>query len=624
MPLAVPLLLALPALAQEPLDAAPPPPPPAVLPMGERFVWSLRGRLGNVAPVTGIAIQEGGEGAWLAVDAFGDVYRSEDAGATWFPVRTGFRGVGGLGERPEAAEVDDEDVLLEAEAALEEAARDNADVDEELEFPTAVSAEDTRAAVEAATAEAATAARGEIAERAEEVAEDAAARTEDALEDLRAGFGDTPPTAWFSPADPEVALVGWPDAIWRSIDGGISWKQVEEVGALTFFAGKDPNLVVAGTREGVLYSLDGGGTWIDVVDATDGAAIRQVAQEGGWLYAASDRGLFRSRDGLHWAGVGALGSTPVVSVVPDPAWDGGLWVATDATLLRSDDDGATFYVAARHPLPSLRRVVHLDHPGHLLAITGDGVWESMDGGVRWLPAIRLLREPDVYDVAFVDGRPVIAAASGVWEMVRPTPLGEERGRRVASMPLAEAVAIAQRRTGLDLDLLGLARRRVAAALAPALDLSFDYDQVDGRSAEHVDLANQEWHDSGWKVGLSACWGACAATVEVADFLSAGDDALFQDDSIYVVDGDVYDEGDVVAAAANVAAQVRSYRQHLASTVADAWIARQRLAAEAPLVRNLPLRDQVKHALDLAEIDARLDLYTEGAFSRSLTASEETR
>lgn len=624
MPLAVSLLLAVPAFAQAPPDTAPPPPPPAVQPLGDRYVWALRGRLGNVAPVTGIAVQAGGEGAWLAVDTFGEVYRSEDRGATWSTVRAGFRGVGGPGERPEAAEVDDEDVLLEAEAAMEEAARDVSVEPESVQVDPQVSVEATMAAVQDATDEAAAQARGEIAERAEEVSEDAAARTEEALEDLRAGVGETPPTAWFSPADPEIALVGWPDAIWRSIDGGISWKQVEEAGALTFFAGEDPNLVVAGTRDGVLYSLDGGGTWIDVVDATDGAAIRQVAQEGDWLYAASDRGLFRSRDGLHWAGVGALGTTPVVSVVPDPAWDGGLWVATEGTLLRSDDGGATFYIAARHPLPSLRRIVHLDHVGHLLAITGDGVWESVDGGVRWLPAIRLLREPDVYDVAFVDGLPVIAAASGVWEMVLPTPAAPAPVRRVEVMPLGEAVARAQRRSGLDIDLLGLARRRIAAAVAPSLELSFDYDAVDGRLAEHVDLANDELHDSGWKVGLSACWGACSTTVDVAEFFSASEDALLGDDGLYVVDGEVFDEGDVVAAAANVAAQVRSYRQHLASTVADAWIARQRLAAEATVVHNLPLRDQVKHALDLAEIDARLDLYTEGAFSRSLTASEETR
>jgi hypothetical protein len=88
----------------------------------------------------------------------------------------------------------------------------------------------------------------------------------------------------------------------------------------------------------------------------------------------------------------------------------------------------------------------------------------------------------------------------------------------------------------------------------------------------------------------------------------------------VFDGQVFDEGEPVAAAANVAQAIRSYRRYLADHVADAWLARVQVSRESAAVRSQPLRDQVHHALQLQELDARLDAMTDGAFSRSISRS----
>lgn len=598
------------ASAQE----APAPPPPELLPLGDRYVWELRGTLGTRHAVTGVSVQEGGEGIWLAITREGTIWRTTDHGASWERVQSGFTLVEDEG-------LDDEELLLEAEAARDEALRDAEDG--EGEDAQDVDPTDPDAVRDAAL-EADQAARDaalDAEQAAEAAAEEAALRVD---VDRNGDEGFLAPTVWFHPSDPGLALASWPDTTMRSIDGGQTWAPVDLAGATTFFAGTDPRLVVAGTVDGIRYSLDGGEAWIDVVDDTDGARIRQVAQEGAWLYAASDHGVFRSENGLHWAALPGLGGTAAVSVVPDPAWEGGLWVATSNALLRSDDDGRTFYLAGRHPLRGLRRVVALAEQGHLLAITSDGVWESVDGGVRWLPAIRLLREPDVWDVAFDAGLPVVATRAGVWRMVTPVSLDHTPGKRVVTMSLGDAVTRAEHRGGLDLDPLTLATVPLGTWLLPTFQVSWVYNLGDGRDTAFFEESTSEYVDQRWGLYAVACWGGCNTTVVI----DADSDTIVEGTSesdLYVLDGQVYDsDGDVVASAANVAERMRRYRHTVASTVADAWLARVRLEAEAPLTRNMPLRAQVMYALDMAEMDARLDIYTDGAFGRSLTTTEEPR
>lgn len=606
------LALAVPAAAQE--DVAPPP-PPLVLPLADRFVWELRGALSTREAITGVAVQAGGTGVWLAVARDGTAYRTEDAGASWDRVLTGFA-LDGEGRS-------DEEILLDAESAMDEARED---VDEDELEPLDLDGADPE--------EAARAARDQAEEAVSDASEGTHASLEDAVDDVYlravgdgvAADGAPPPTVWLHPADPELALLSWPDATLRSTDGGLTWAAVDLVGATTFFSGADPRVIVAGTTDGVRWSLDDGETWLDVVDDTDGARVRQVSQEGAWLYAASDRGVFRSADGLHWRWLTALGFRSVRSVVPDPSWDGGLWVATDDVLLRSDDDGRTFYESSRHPLHGLRRVVAVEGQGHLLAITSDGVWESLDGGVRWLPAIKLLRSPDVWDVAFDGGVPVIATRSGVWRMVAPVSMDDRPGRRQEVMPAGVAISLAQHRAGLDLDPLVLARRQVAARITPSLVLNGYYALSDSRHTAFFEESTSEAHARTWGVTATACWGGCASTYITVDTDFGSVDVVDVDDvdPVYVIDGEVYGDDDVVGAAANVAQAVHAYRQTVAAAVTDAWIARQRLAAEAPLTLNLPLRDQVLHQLDLQEADARLDIYTDGAFRQSLRTTEEIR
>lgn len=551
--------------------------------IGARFVWEHRGRFKQRGAVTGLAVSaldRDGVRAWLAVDEAGWAWRSTDEGATWVLVLRG---------EDLVTDPDEERVLLDAEVLRDESLGSVETTDGETPDLDALR-NDISAANQLAGRDGV---RGSL------------------LED----GATAEPRAWFHPTDPNVVLIGRADGTWRSEDGGLDWTLVDDVVSTSFYA--DGDTVVAGTTSGVRWSLDGGAAWIDVEDITDGSVVRGLGRAGSWIYAATSRGLFRSRDGLSWQSANTLRSQPLVDVVPDPNWPGGAWVATRKGLLRTDDDGRTFYEVDRGLVQDLRRLVTLPGTSHLLALTADGPWESTDGGVRWIPAQMLLRDPDVREVAVVNGWPVLAARSGIYRLTSPVELAE-RPRSLPMPPIGEMVRLAQGREGLRTDLLALSRLRLMASAAPQVDVTFNWDSVRARTADFRDLANTEAQDGGWSAVARACWGACTASSQAVVY-DPTDTSLLDDAALYVVGGEVFDENDALAAAANAAQSIRAYRQAVASTVVEAWTARQRLNQEQAIVDLQSLRDQVVHAIAIAEADARLDLYTEGAFSQALLA-----
>ena len=73
-------------------------------------------------------------------------------------------------------------------------------------------------------------------------------------------------------------------------------------------------------------------------------------------------------------------------------------------------------------------------------------------------------------------------------------------------------------------------------------------------------------------------------------------------------------------AANVAERVTRYRTDVANRITELVLARHRLLDAWSVVQTLTLREQVAHELDVAESTARLDVYTNGYFSRVLEGS----
>jgi hypothetical protein len=269
----------------------------------------------------------------------------------------------------------------------------------------------------------------------------------------------------------------------------------------------------------------------------------------------------------------------------------------------------------------------LDQPGHLLAI-GDGAWESVDGGVRWQSISIGLSGPEQWDAARSDEVIWIAGDGGVARLTRPE-VGTSMVQPVEQdlPPVGALVELALSRQGLNLDPLLIQRSIHRAILAPHLSITGTWERDQSIDADFGALTNSRSDDVGWKVVIRLCYGQCGGNLYgtstdpfdygEADLLTdVGDlDVAVVGDQVYVIDG----AGAYSAIAANVSDRVSRYRRSVADAVTDLYFSHLMLSLEMGGVQSRSIREQVALDLEIQEVRARLDAYTDGYFSRALAA-----
>ncbi|QLQ05174.1 MAG: hypothetical protein HZY76_03050 [Anaerolineae bacterium] len=134
------------------------------------------------------------------------------------------------------------------------------------------------------------------------------------------------------------------------------------------------------TTGGALFTLDGlnDSHWRPRPVGSASRVDLVIATPDG-LYAAADRGIYRSRDaGTTWSHVGDLpGAAPVQAMAVDPANPNAVFVAVlGEGVMASYDGGATWQTMGRglekQPVHALVIDPRAQH--QLLLATGDGVW----------------------------------------------------------------------------------------------------------------------------------------------------------------------------------------------------------------------------------------------------------
>ncbi|MEC8425275.1 MAG: hypothetical protein VX000_15935, partial [Myxococcota bacterium] len=254
------------------------------LPWADDHRWvsaGLRRRVASLASLPG--------GVIVAVTDDGEVQR-RDGGRGW---RVVLSAPGGLGS---ADDVEEEDILLDAEAAVLDFSDDADDVLEE-DAPEQGSADDTAAAAEDATEDGEVDADADEGGLPQEVLEagllDAAERA--AREAARR------PGVWR--ITERGLLVSRGDGAWRSADGGQTWVPVPTLPpalAIVPFPGF-PTELVAATTQGVYQSGNAGASWFEVESTLSGDRVYDLAADEEYVYAGTDDGLYRSRDGMRWS-----------------------------------------------------------------------------------------------------------------------------------------------------------------------------------------------------------------------------------------------------------------------------------------------------------------------------------
>jgi photosystem II stability/assembly factor-like uncharacterized protein len=253
---------------------------------------------------------------------------------------------------------------------------------------------------------------------------------------------------------PDRLLAGTRGGVWRSDDAGRNWRQLGAgVAGLELVASlavdpRDPERLLAGTWRRAFLSRDGGASWTGVFAgmALDTEVFRLVAGESeGEMWAATCGWIYRGeRFGERWTriveGLAERRTRALALLAP-----GRLLVGTVDGAYLSVDGGASFRRAADPGLSIVALAHHPARPARVLAATdGAGVWRSLDGGASFAPASRGLAALRVPAAVASGGRlyaavPWAGPLSGVYRS-DATGTAFERLEPALATPLGLAVA----------------------------------------------------------------------------------------------------------------------------------------------------------------------------------------
>ncbi|HEY8474336.1 MAG TPA: S8 family serine peptidase [Natronosporangium sp.] len=238
-----------------------------------------------------------------------------------------------------------------------------------------------------------------------------------------------------SPADPSVVYKVRTDpvltfGIWRSDDGGASWRRLaspsEFAHALLVHPG-DPDRVFVSfqslTSAGLVATYDGGATWEKLDHGRIFQALAGDPTDPDRIWAGDHEGLYLSEDGgLTFDRIAGL---PVTAIAVDPAdpdrlviGGRGLFVSHDGgqTVQPADHVDLDMWVSDLEFAPDGERVfaattAFYDELGVLR--NGRGVLASVDGGESWESLDHGLRNRDTTSLAFgADGRHLYVGTLG--------------------------------------------------------------------------------------------------------------------------------------------------------------------------------------------------------------------
>jgi photosystem II stability/assembly factor-like uncharacterized protein len=203
--------------------------------------------------------------------------------------------------------------------------------------------------------------------------------------------------------------------IFQSRDGGRSWEGISQglrdEGGLrenfirSLFLDPDGGLYAGTFGGGIFKTMDSGKQWFALNDGLSNYSIRGIARsDDGTFYTATGDGVFRSSDGGgFWEPING-GQDDRIAQSLHLAPDHTVYIGTAGGIWRTRDQGETWTSLHRGLFLPTVRAVAVDGQKALYAGTaGSGVFRSLDDGATWKPFNNGLTDKGVTGLLWIGG-----------------------------------------------------------------------------------------------------------------------------------------------------------------------------------------------------------------------------
>ncbi|HSG39184.1 MAG TPA: hypothetical protein VLE27_06065 [Thermoanaerobaculia bacterium] len=195
------------------------------------------------------------------------------------------------------------------------------------------------------------------------------------------------------------ATVALGKRVFKSVDFGVTWTPsaplvlpgFEEIGGLVVDPSRRSRLYLTTTTDMVWRSDDGGASWrqASLGLSAGGGNLTRVAvsrRPAGTAFVGTSSGLFRTTNaGNSWSRVGrSLPASQILEVIVSPSDPRIVYASLESGFYRSQDGGASWAQAADRVVFGLK--VHPKVPRTIFAFArGGGLLRSKDSGRTWAP-----------------------------------------------------------------------------------------------------------------------------------------------------------------------------------------------------------------------------------------------
>ncbi|HEY0163274.1 MAG TPA: hypothetical protein VGB69_11390 [Edaphobacter sp.] len=194
------------------------------------------------------------------------------------------------------------------------------------------------------------------------------------------------------------ALGSTDGGLFISKDAGTTWSSAPELRGQSVLAlvgtPSDPNTFVAGTLKGVYKSVDGGVSW-KLISPEGSQEIHEVEsiaidpKDPKIIYAGTWHLPWKtSDDGAHWSNIkeGVIDDSDVFSIIIDPKDPSVVYASACSGIYKSESAGARFQKIQGIPSTARRTRVLMQDPKNLnivFAGTTEGLYRTTDSGKTW-------------------------------------------------------------------------------------------------------------------------------------------------------------------------------------------------------------------------------------------------